>query len=351
MALQAPVGRRAAHPSHLMIRPSSTSAIERLSRLLLDLAHAGHDADVASFVSSVMETLRQAVGFQFGWCGVVADRATTWPRLHCMGGAQLPATFIPEMQVVAPLDDWGRGVVANAAVVHRWSGFVETDERVDAFVRRHDMFHGMAQSVTGGFGGRSFVIAVYRERGTAGFKDAEAELFRLTCHHVRALWWHRIEDALEQVGAADPARAALVSNDGALLYAGRVVCDAIDESLAQWDGTQLPGDLLAALGTRPGATLRIGRLPMAVARAARAGDHFHLSVVDETRDSPLSPREWRVARLFAAGASYKQVAQRLALSPATVRTYLQAAYAKLGVANKVQLGAALGRLDAATARQ
>ncbi|MEP6501819.1 MAG: LuxR C-terminal-related transcriptional regulator [Betaproteobacteria bacterium] len=327
---------------------SSATPVERLSRLLLDIADAGHDADVATFVCAVMETLRQAIGFHFGWCGVVADRAAGWPRLHCMGGARLPATFIPELQVVAPLDDWGRGVVANAAIVHRWSGFVETDERLDEFVRRHDMFHGMAQSVGGGFGGRSFVVAVYRERGTAGFSDGEAELFRLTCHHIRALWWHRIEDALALGGAVDPARAALVSNDGALLYAGRVVCDAIDESIAQWDGTQLPGELLAAIGTRPAATLRIGRLPVAVTRATRTAGHFHLSLAEAPGASPLSPREWRAARLYAAGASYKQVAQRLALSPATVRTYLQGAYAKLSVANKVQLGAALERLGPPT---
>jgi DNA-binding CsgD family transcriptional regulator len=51
----------------------------------------------------------------------------------------------------------------------------------------------------------------------------------------------------------------------------------------------------------------------------------------------LSPREQRVAFLFASGLTYKQISKQLALSPATVRTYLRNAYIRLGVSNKTQL--------------
>lgn len=55
----------------------------------------------------------------------------------------------------------------------------------------------------------------------------------------------------------------------------------------------------------------------------------------------LAPRELSAALLFAQGLSYKEVARALALSPATVRTYLKSAYAGLQVTNKVELVAAL----------
>ncbi len=51
----------------------------------------------------------------------------------------------------------------------------------------------------------------------------------------------------------------------------------------------------------------------------------------------LTSREQTVADCFAAGQTYKQVAEKLHLSPATVRNHLASIYRKLGVSNKAAL--------------
>jgi len=51
----------------------------------------------------------------------------------------------------------------------------------------------------------------------------------------------------------------------------------------------------------------------------------------------LTERELEVARLVAQGLSNPEIAQRLFLGEATVKTHLAAATAKLGVTNRVQL--------------
>jgi DNA-binding CsgD family transcriptional regulator len=51
--------------------------------------------------------------------------------------------------------------------------------------------------------------------------------------------------------------------------------------------------------------------------------------------SPLTPREREVLRIAAEGLSGRSIAERLVLSPATVKTHLSNIYEKLGVSGRV----------------
>jgi DNA-binding CsgD family transcriptional regulator len=56
----------------------------------------------------------------------------------------------------------------------------------------------------------------------------------------------------------------------------------------------------------------------------------------------LTPREREIASLAARGRSSKEVAADLVLSVRTVDNHLANVYAKLGIAGRAQLAAALG---------
>lgn len=56
---------------------------------------------------------------------------------------------------------------------------------------------------------------------------------------------------------------------------------------------------------------------------------------------PLSRRESEIARAYAAGRTYRAIADELLISPATVRTHLGTVYRKLGVSTKIALAHAL----------
>ena len=57
----------------------------------------------------------------------------------------------------------------------------------------------------------------------------------------------------------------------------------------------------------------------------------------------LSKRETAVAELYASGKSYKQIARRLRVSPATVRNQIASVFRKLEVHSKAQLGVQMAR--------
>lgn len=59
------------------------------------------------------------------------------------------------------------------------------------------------------------------------------------------------------------------------------------------------------------------------------------------RDVRLTPRQREVAELASVGATAIQMAAHLSISPHTVRQHLKAVYRALGVANRVELAAAL----------
>jgi DNA-binding NarL/FixJ family response regulator len=75
-------------------------------------------------------------------------------------------------------------------------------------------------------------------------------------------------------------------------------------------------------------------LEVAAGRTVVSPD-LHQSVFEQIqrrgRQERLSPREAEMLRLVADGHDHAEIGRRLALSPATVKTYLHRAYDKLGV--------------------
>jgi DNA-binding CsgD family transcriptional regulator len=124
--------------------------------------------------------------------------------------------------------------------------------------------------------------------------------------------------------------------------------DALDRF---WEGTQALLDLArcASRGRRVGEATRYAG--EARRRAADAGavllvdaaDDIKLDPTADAATGPLTAREFEVARLVAEGATNREIAERLVISPKTASAHIEHILAKLGVNRRAEIAAWVSR--------
>jgi len=121
-----------------------------------------------------------------------------------------------------------------------------------------------------------------------------------------------------------------------------------------WEGTWARLDLarLASRARRPGEAA--GLLDEVRRRAVDAGAPVFARLASEAAgdgtgahpaSGPLTEREYEVARLIAAGATNREIAERLVISPKTVSTHVEHILAKLHVARRAEVAAWVAKAD------
>ena len=178
-------------------------------------------------------------------------------------------------------------------------------------------------------------LALFRPEEQVAFARHELDAVALLMPHLsQALALNR---ALHLERGSLDARAAsgraLVRSDGTVIHCGDALAAVIRAEYPAWDEVLLPKRLLQQV--RCNDTLYLGC--DTCVRITRTGKARLLTLNPVRPAERLSPQQLAVAQLFGAGASYKEIARRVTLAPATVRNVVQVTYRKLGVKNKVQL--------------
>ncbi len=317
-------------------------AIELLSNCLLSLGRLARDLPVAEFLLHGAKQAVKTIGCQSVWWGLAFERKSgKAPDLLQADFIGLPDSLVNDWRSIAAIDPFVQEMMQSLGQVKR---VLIDDDRIKSvpvlteFAERYGIRHVMGMCLDEEATGQSFFMVMYRGSAGPGFSDQEALLFRHVMKHIVQLWYFSLQNELRKNSIKDILRVALARLDGQLLYAGPEFCEVIQAKWPQWDGLTLPGVLVDRFSRLP-CTIR---LPGGSIELLAHGDQVQLSAL--RRGDPaqkLSPREQRVAYLFASGLSYKEIARQLSLSPATVRTYLRNAYLHLGVSNKVQLSNSL----------
>jgi DNA-binding CsgD family transcriptional regulator len=322
---------------HLCGTPSMAT-LKAFNHCVLHLGRLARERGASQFIEDGLQAFRPLVPFASAWWGEMSTSdAQVAPKSWMHGRIDLPESFAAEWHKSAGSDRFSHDTLSQPGEVVRDSGFTDPHEEVDAFARRHDLYHPMCITFELPESGLMFFVCLYRGEQALAFNDSEAALFSAFCDHLLQLWRFQVQDMIRFDTGNGASDFGVARMDGTLLYVGASLCAAIQREVPGWDGSILPAQVIAQLPKAP-SVMRLGRCALTLSLNAR---HVILSLETQSRGAVLAPRERTAAMLFAAGHSYKEIAKILTLSPATVRTYLRNCYLQLGVKSKVELGSVL----------
>lgn len=185
-------------------------------------------------------------------------------------------------------------------------------------------------------------MALFRAKSRDRYRDEEQRLAELLMPHMveagrinRLLWLNQMTTS---VLARRGARAIGGLEGKLYTYDGEFV-DLIRMEWPEWSPPLLPQHLLASIG--PSSARRFAGARIVVG-ASLIREMMFLHARQRSPVDALTPAEHRVAKLVAHGHPYKEVANKLNISAATVRNQLHNVYQKLGIPNKAALAQCLG---------
>lgn len=315
-----------------------------LGPLLLDLYRLTRCIAAHQFVESALELVKAALPFDSALWGTFSP-SPGGARVHSVHLHRQPERMMSDYEHVKEHDWVHRKVLGDLG--HTFNIDLtrfekKTHPAAVRHCRRYGMEHTLATVLRELPLNLFTAISLYRSDPKRPFSEGERRLKQeLMPHLVEA--WHmnalHLVDTPADPPLATPRARARVDAEGVVHNAEPGFAELLGAEFPGWEGPSVPPPLVALIGSDSG---RYQGEALVVSLLRRLND---LTCIISARPvapiDRLTPREQKVAREFASGSTYKDIAELLGSSPSTVRTQLRSAYAKLGVSNKVELVRAL----------
>lgn len=223
-----------------------------------------------------------------------------------------------------------------------WSGPDQAELREHG--RRYGLLNTLSMRVAEPSGTGHQFILLRRKSAGQRFSADEASSFELLAPHMAQAFATCRRLYLDAAQNGDRRSAglavAMVDRAGVIHDSQPRFVPLLRREWSDWPGQRLPEPLLDLTARRSGTRWRfLGQ--QVTADFVPVDDLYLLTVRPRHACDALTPRESEVAQQYAAGGSFREIAESLKLAPATVRSHLRNVFGKLRVRNKSQLAAAL----------
>lgn len=314
--------------------------MEPILDLAFQLYRAAQDMPLEDFEALALSVLKALIPFCAAvWLAARYERGRlTLLRSHLQG---LPREALPLL--VRPDGPFCQAAAIAAGAPRRAHGLhvpsLCRDGQADAaseLARRHHLERQLLIADAAASSSPGNWLALYRSDTDPPFDERDYRVLALSMPHMSQALAINRRLHLGSGPAESPRNVsvqAVVRADGKLIHCGERLRQALRTRYPAWEGTALPDELIGKLRRNDAIELSSdARLCV-----SRMGAAVLLVLQEVPPTGRLSARELEVAQLFGAGASYKQIARQVSISPATVRNVVQNTYRKLKINNKAQL--------------
>lgn len=314
----------------------SKGAANELSIFLLDLYSAAVREEVGGFEQCFFRRLQELLPFDAGWTGVAAQDDNR-PLTHNSFTYNLDGNFFPEWLAIRnrdPLADLTRLVFGKPAIIDLQRD--EIDFAFKTWAEKFNLWHLMRTCALDTRFGLICFLSIYRFDPGQPFTVEDSSLIGTLIPHLAAATRINRTMQLFRLGTETLSASHRVICDayGVIHRADPGFAEAARAAWPDWDGERLPESLCRHLQTAPDMPLLYDTHRVEVSAISGL---FVLELRTRSLVERLGARELETIQHFANGASYKEVARRMNISPATVRHHLRSAYKKLGVHDKGQI--------------
>ncbi|WP_374562033.1 response regulator transcription factor [Ideonella sp.] len=314
--------------------------LARFSALVLAWQRLAVETPPEGFRCAALTLLEPAVPFASAWWGIANPQAG---QVSVMQGYlhRLPPAFIEDWWGIADVDALARRCAEQPGITVLDDGEGPITPAEAAFDTRYGLHCALSTLVPDESTGLYNFVSLFRGQAQPVFSEDERGVVELLVPHLVQTEQTHWRLGLRRQFAAAGEHQAQTDAAGYLRHASPDFCHLLVREFPAWPGGPLPLPLqpllLAGQGQWQGQSIEVGVEPLGSNAPGRR------ITVRSRIGHGLTRREETIARAYAAGDSYKEIARQLGLSPATVRGYLRECYLKLGVSNKAALGGVLQR--------
>jgi DNA-binding CsgD family transcriptional regulator len=187
-------------------------------------------------------------------------------------------------------------------------------------------------------------LVFYRSDKNKPFTEEERSLKEILFQHLieasRINWLTNLPNMFSAYQRSSFNALASCNADGILHIAMPSFVEICRKEWSDWKGPFLPAVVLAKIGEDQiyiGESIAISIFKIHEITLLRARDR---APADQ-----LGVRELEIAQQIADGNDYKTIALNMGISPSTVKSHTTNIYLKLGINDKAQLGAELGKVN------
>lgn len=305
---------------------------------VLQLYRLAREVDYDDFQSQALKAVQPLIPFDGAmWLlvGFVGDTAYPLYR-HVMGR---PESFMDYVATIGDQDPLRRRTLERPGITAAAS--VQLDPVPEDFrkwLERYNIAHAISTlSEFDKLSQLRLVVSLWRSDALPPFTEAERRRKQSLMPHL--IESHRqnrravIHQALLRAWEAQHS-TALVDGRGVLYHAEQAFIQLLARNWPEWRGAKAPEPLVERLVQRDSWELSTAT---DLIRCAPLGDLYLLVGTESNVLRELTTRERQVATRFSEGFTYREIADQLSLSPATVRNYIARIYQKLDVGNKTEL--------------